>query len=96
MQKSKAGSPRRKGTWLGKTGEQHPAHGLKRSDATKAKMSASNAKFTWEIISPAGEVLVIRSLTQFCKENGLYPGTMVQVAAGFKKSYRGFVCRKIS
>lgn len=45
----------------------------------------------WKVITPTGDIIVVRNLTKFCKENSLNKGCMSEVAnkkATHHKNYR--------
>jgi group I intron endonuclease len=87
-----------------KTAEKH--RGTKRSDETKAKMSAIHKgkviseeqkvklSKTWIVVFPDGHEQTVVNLNAFCKEHGLDVGNLSNVAYGRAKSHKGFRCRK--
>jgi len=79
----------------GKKGELSPNYGKLHSEESKRKRSISNAKFTWEITSPIGEVVIINNLSEYCRKNNLSVGCMTMVAAGKQDSHKGYACKKI-
>lgn len=50
----------------------------------------------WEITSPCGDVIVVKGLAQFCRENGLFYQAMGQVAKGKLKQHKGYKCKEIT
>jgi group I intron endonuclease len=66
------------------------AMGHRWSIGQKAKKSHK-----WEIISPTGEISQIVNLREFCRNNGLNNGHMVQVAKGRVTHHKQWTCRKI-
>lgn len=71
--------------------------GLKHSDATRAKMSASqqvcSRALKWLVISPQGETFSIKNLKSFCLKHSLSVGNMHKVANGVRKQHKGWSCR---
>jgi hypothetical protein len=51
----------------------------------------------WEVISPGGIVYITNNLTLFCKEKFDRATTVLaNVAYGYRKSYKGYRCRKLT
>lgn len=50
---------------------------------------------TWRITTPYNEIIIIKNLSKFCKENGLDQRNMSKVAAGIYKTSKGFKCEKV-
>lgn len=88
-----------------KTAEKH--RGMKRTDETKAKISAIHKGKTiseeqkiklskkWIVIFPDGHEEEVINLKAFCIENGLDVGNLSNVAYGRAKSHKKFRCRKV-
>lgn len=77
--------------------------GIKLSEETKRKISVSNmgrinehSTSDWKVISPSGEVIFIRNLRKFCKENNLTQSNMVSVSKGIRKHHKGWKCEKVN
>jgi hypothetical protein len=61
------------------------------TDEIKNKISNSLCKKTYKLISPAGEEIVIKNITKFCKENNLSLAGMRKVMYGKQiKPYKGW------
>ena len=61
------------------------------TDEIKNKISNSLCKKTYRLISPAGEEIVIKNITKFCKENNLSLAGMRKVMYGKQiKPYKGW------
>lgn len=69
-------------------------HPKKHSDNTKKKLSESKSE-TWEITFPSGEVVTIKNLTQFCRDNNLDQGHMSKVAQQKLKGHKKFLCKRV-
>jgi hypothetical protein len=77
---------------------QRVSDGLKGKPKSKshvAKVAESLAK-TWELRTPDGKVIVIRNLTQFCRDHNLSVGCLSAVARGDRRSHKGWTCRKLA
>jgi hypothetical protein len=61
------------------------------SAEVKAKCSAPHIK-NWILTSPTGEIFHIKNLRQFCKENNLNSGNLVQVAKGRYSHIKNWKC----
>lgn len=73
------------------TGKRNPSFGLKRSDETRAKMSAKAAKTYTGFISPDGIVFApIHNLRQFCKEHNLTESALRGVVSGKYSHHKGW------
>lgn len=86
--------------------------GSKHSAATRAKMSTSHlghlvrpettAKIVakkaqrWIVVTPSNEKMEIVNMSNFCRENGLSPGLMSQVASGTRRHHKGYTCKAAS
>ena len=51
---------------------------------------------TWEIVTPAGEILILENMLEFCRNNKLNASAMSAVARGNKGHYKGYKCRKLT
>jgi len=72
-----------------RTGNKNPSYGKKLSSETKKKMSDSKSKIH-RFISTSGEVVSIRNLKSFCRENKLNEGGMYGVNKGRYRQYKGW------
>jgi hypothetical protein len=70
----------------GKTGEQHPFYGKHHTDETRRKMQSAHSRYTWDVVTPTGEHLVVTNLKQYCLEHHLSQGNLV--THGHTKGYR--------
>jgi len=76
-----------------KSGKRTPwCKGLKYTEEQKKNVPIDD----WEICKPTGEVIIIRNMLEFCKENNLNPSTMSSVARGKRGHHHGYKCRKLS
>jgi group I intron endonuclease len=75
----------------GKTGEQHPFYGKQHNEKTRQQMAESHARNMWEVITPSGDVLIIRNLKQYCRDLNLNQGNLI--THGHTK---GYSARKLS
>lgn len=66
--------------------------GRKQSPEERSKRAASNAQ-KWVVTTPEGIEINVVNLHQFCRDNGLRPSGMVEVANGRLKSYKKWKCR---
>lgn len=67
----------------------NPNKGKPCSEKTKEMISEKNSKI-YKLISPSGEILEIKNLTKFSKENNLNIGCMQQVVSGRNKTHKGW------
>lgn len=67
--------------------------GRPQTEAHKKARGNALAK-NWEFLNPNGEVIKIRNLTQFSKENNLSESCMRQVSNGQRKSHKGWTAVK--
>jgi len=74
-----------------RSGEKNAHHGKPHSKETKKKLSQMFSK-TWKIIYPTSKIVIIKGLSQFCKDNGLSRTSMGRVARGKLKNHKGFGC----
>lgn len=66
-----------------------PNKGKKLSDEIKRKISEKNSK-EYTLLNPNNEIIKIKNLTKFAKDNGLSIGCLEQVVSGRNKSHRGW------
>jgi len=66
-----------------------PLKGKPCPETTKQKLSEKNSK-EYILISPEGEMIKIKNLTKFAKENNLNIGCLQHVVSGRNKSHRGW------
>lgn len=66
--------------------------GLRHSEESKQRIAQGNAK-NWKVTSPIGVVLSVTNLHQFCKLHDLKMSSMSDVARGFNKHHKGWVCK---
>ena len=67
-------------------------HVMLKSSRNKISVTSSH---TWKAMSPTGEVIEIKSLNKFCRDNNLSPTCMRRCAYGDLKQYLGWQCRKV-
>ena len=79
--------------------------GIPRSQEVRDKISkAKKGKFvaqpnqmkTYEVITPNGEVLIIKGLNEFCKNEEIDASNMCNVAKGKFKQHKGYKCKLIN
>lgn len=70
---------------------QHPKT---HSEETKKQISDKKARL-WEITFPSGQKIIIKNLTQFCKNNNLDQGHMSKVAQNKLTNHKKFLCKRI-
>jgi group I intron endonuclease len=63
--------------------------GIKHTTEAIQKITAAASK-TYEFINPQGQLVVITNLASFCKDNGLIQFHLYAVAAGNRKSHKGW------
>jgi hypothetical protein len=66
-----------------------PLKGKPCLENTKKILSEKNSK-EYKLISPEGEVINVKNLTKFAKENNLSIGCLHQVVSGRNKSHKGW------
>ena len=54
----------------------------------RVRNRSSQKMSLWSVISPAGEQYEVTNMRQFCKEHGLNPGTMTEVALGNRPHHK--------
>lgn len=69
--------------------KKHPMFGKHHSENTRNKLRDAAAK-EYKLVSPTGDVLVIKNLKQFCENNNLKVDSMRQVISGRAKSNLGW------
>jgi len=70
----------------GKTGEQHPFYGKHHTDETRRKMQSAHSRYTWDVVTPTGEHLVVTNLKQYCREHNISQPHLI--THGHTKGYR--------
>lgn len=68
----------------------------KSTPEAKAAMSARRAIYTYSLVSPEGELHIIKNLEQFCKEHELNQAAMVKVVNGKRPHHKGWTGEKIN
>ena len=67
------------------------------SKAKKGKSVAQpNQMKTYEVTKPNGEVLIIKGLNEFCKNEGISASNMCNVAKGKIKQHKGYVAKLLN
>jgi hypothetical protein len=66
-----------------------PLKGKPCLESTKKALSEKNSK-EYKLISPSGNIIEIKNLTKFAKENNLNIGCLQHVVAGRNKSHKGW------
>jgi group I intron endonuclease len=56
----------------------------------KTEEHKNKLKKTYQFVSPAGELILVTGLTQFCLENELNKGAMSELWSGKRKNYKGW------
>jgi len=67
--------------------------GRKLTEICKEKISKSHSKNTYELKNINGIILVIKNLSQFCKENNLSQSYFSRMLKGERKTYKGWNIR---
>jgi hypothetical protein len=64
--------------------------------ATRAK-NGKDAEHSsiWQLTKPDGEVIVIKNLAKFCRENDLSADGMQRCSSGLYKQHKGWKCKKL-
>ena len=55
----------------------------------------SHNSLTYVITTPGGDELLIKGLTQFCRQNDLNTSALVAVSKGKRSHHKGYLCRKV-
>lgn len=58
-----------------------------------AKMAAARSRM-WCVTTPEGRIILVKNMSQFCRDHGLNQGTMSAVARGKHKQHKGYRCLK--
>jgi group I intron endonuclease len=81
------------------SGEKHPNWGKKMTPEWVANMKKfvtgiakpnSGARKTYKILNPAGQIVEIMGLRNFCRYNNLTPSMLLRVISGKQKEYKGW------
>jgi hypothetical protein len=64
-----------------------------RTDEIKQKVI--NCVSDWELITPKGEIIIVKNLKKYCKENNMSYVTMFAVSKGKRHQYKGWKCKKL-
>lgn len=75
--------------------EGHPMLGKTHNKKTKEKMSNSSLMYVYEYYNPKGKVIQIKSMNQFCKDNGLNRKHMRDMMNKKRKEYKGWTFKKV-
>lgn len=79
--------------------------GIPRSQEVKDKISkAKKGKFVpqpnqmkiYEVIKPNGEVLIVKGLNEFCKNEGINASNLCSVSKGRLKHHKGYIAKLIN
>lgn len=79
--------------------------GIPRSQEVKDKISkAKKGKFvpqpnqmkTYEVIKPNGEILIVKGLNEFCKNEGINASNLCAVSKGRLKHHKGYIAKLIN
>lgn len=73
-----------------RTGSGNSFYGKTHSPETIDALSKS-----YRIVTPTKEIIIIKNLKKYCRENGLDPSGMCAVANRRIPHYKGYVCEKI-
>ena len=65
------------------------------TESCKEKISKAHSKNTYELKSPLGEILVVRNLSKFCKENNLQQSAFVMIMKGERKHHKNWTIKKL-
>ena len=68
---------------------ENPMKGKKLSKKQKEQISERNSK-EYTLINPNGEMVKIKNLTKFARDNNLSIGCLEQLVAGRNKTHRGW------
>ena len=67
-----------------------------RGAATKGRCGPqSPSSKSYKVITPSGDVITIKGMRQFCRQNNLSFGCMSAVARGERSHHKGFKCSSI-
>ena len=84
-----------------------PERRLQQSRATKARIAKrghpqqgkrgadSHNSLTYQVVTPEGETIVVRGLTEYCRRYNLHPSAMVKVSKGKQRAHKGYRCSRI-
>lgn len=61
---------------------------------TRQKIGEANS-CDWLIVFPNSREEIVRNMSKFCKENGLFLSNMSRVASGYQKHHKHFKCKKL-
>lgn len=70
-------------------------HKGRKKSKSHVKAVAKSVSRYWEITYPNGDVITIRNLEEFCRNNDLTPSGLAHVAYGRRTHHKGFKCKKI-
>lgn len=60
------------------------------------KLSSERRSKEYVVTNPNGDEILIKNLSQFCKDNNLHTGNMTSVAKGKLRQYKGWTCRYVN
>ena len=72
-------------------GRQSHFKGKNHKKETKIKMSESHCKKSYTVISPTGDIFIVKNLNDFSIKNGLDSSGMYKVAKGKQKTYKDWI-----
>ena len=78
-----------------KKGKENAWYGRKHSEETIEKQRHVKCKFLYEVTSPSGEIYVVESLRNFCKNNNLTDRWMYATITGEVKHHKGWCAKKL-
>jgi len=76
------------------SGKNNYWYGKKFSEEYKFKLAEGRSRY-WLVIFPDGKKKVIKNLKQFCGDNNLHDGAMVNVSKGNRNHHKNFKCKRL-
>ena len=65
------------------------------TESCKEKISQSHSKNTYELKSLDDQILIIKNLSKFCKENNLHQSAFVRIMNGERKYHKNWTIKKL-
>jgi hypothetical protein len=90
---SLTGKKRKPFTEQTKTNMSVSRKGIRFSESHILNMTESKALW-WKLTNPLGEIMYIKNLAKFCRENDLISSSMCHVSRGDRTDYNGWKCAK--
>ena len=65
------------------------------TEKTKNEIAIKNSKIIYKVITPDGQIKIVKNLKKYCRENNLTASCMHRVGRKEAKQYKGYLVDKI-